>query len=166
LSPAQAAVRLRPASWQDDRAGIESVRRRVFIEEQAIPEADEWDDVDPRAQHVLAFWANRDAVGTGRVDPLGKIGRVAVLPQYRGRGIGAAIMGELVRLARDAGLDEVHLNAQASATGFYERLGFRPEGPEFDEVGIPHRRMRRRIERENDERDGRDGHAMHPVDAG
>jgi predicted GNAT family N-acyltransferase len=159
-------LRLRPASWAADRAGIELVRRRVFIEEQAIPESEEWDEVDPLARHVLAFWGNRDAVGTGRVDALGKIGRVAVLPQYRGRGIGAAIMRELVQLARDSGLEEVHLNAQSSATGFYERLGFRPEGSEFDEVGIPHRRMRQRIEREHDERDGRDGHAMHPVDAG
>ncbi len=137
---------LRRAGWESDRPAIESVRRRVFIEEQGIPEREEWDSTDPTCQHVLAFMGNRDAVGTGRVDAAGNIGRVAVIPPYRGTGIGTAIMRCLIRLARDAGLDEVHLNAQASAVGFYQRLGFRPEGPEFDEVGIPHRRMRLKVD--------------------
>ena len=138
-----------PANWQDDRAAIERVRRAVFIEEQRIPEHEEWDDLDPVVTHVLAWTAGpaakRDPVGTGRLEPTGKIGRVAVLPQHRGTGAGLAIMRRLVDLARERGFTEVYLHAQSQARGFYERLGFRADGPEFDEVGIPHLRMRRSV---------------------
>ena len=140
---------VQPANWQDDRAAIERVRRAVFIEEQCIPEHEEWDALDPVVTHVLAWTgdpgAKRDLVGTGRLEPTGKIGRVAVLPQHRGTGAGLAIMRRLVDLARERGFTEVYLHAQARARGFYERLGFRAEGPEFDEVGIPHLRMRRSV---------------------
>jgi predicted GNAT family N-acyltransferase len=164
MSDPQAAVTLEVVHWPHDRARIERVRRAVFIEEQRIPEADEWDDSDPLCWHVLALAANRDVVGTGRLDPDGKIGRVAVLPQYRGTGIGAAIVSRLVDLAAAQGLTQVHLNAQVSALRFYERLGFRAEGPEFDEVGIPHRRMRQRIGNENEQRAGRSGNTERPVE--
>jgi predicted GNAT family N-acyltransferase len=137
------------ASWQHDRVQIQHVRRTVFIEEQRIAERDEWDELDPVIPHVLVFAPadsmKRDAVGTGRLEPTGKIGRVAVLPSHRGTGAGLAIMRSLVNLAAERGFTEVYLNAQLSAAGFYERLGFRADGPEFDEVGIPHQRMRRSV---------------------
>jgi predicted GNAT family N-acyltransferase len=156
------------ASWQHDRVQIQQVRRTVFIEEQQIAERDEWDELDPVIPHVLAFAAadstKRDAVGTGRLEPTGKIGRVAVLPQFRGTGAGLAIMHRLVRLAAERGFAEVYLNAQEYACGFYERLGFRAEGPVFDEVGIPHRRMRRRIGKSDASTAGDDGNAQHPVE--
>jgi predicted GNAT family N-acyltransferase len=152
------------ASWQHDRAAIEGVRRAVFIEEQRVPEHEEWDDLDAVAPHVLAWSsaseAKRDLVGTGRLEPTGKIGRVAVLPQYRGRGAGLAIVRRLVELARERGFAEVHLNAQTYARGFYERLGFRAEGPEFDEVGIPHQRMRRAVGNHDGTTGGHDGDAQ------
>jgi predicted GNAT family N-acyltransferase len=69
-----------------------------------------------------------------------------------------------VGLAGEQGLAQVHLNAQSSALGFYERLGFRADGPEFDEVGIPHRRMRQRIEKTDEQQVGRDGNTEHPVE--
>jgi predicted GNAT family N-acyltransferase len=151
------------ASWQHDRAAIESVRRAVFIEEQRVPPHEEWDDLDAVVPHVLAWSsaseAKRDLVGTGRLEPTGKIGRVAVLPQYRGCGAGLAIMRRLVELARERGFTEVHLNAQTYARGFYERLGFRAEGPEFDEVGIPHQRMRRAVGNDDGTTGGHDGDA-------
>jgi predicted GNAT family N-acyltransferase len=159
-------ITLADASWTCDRAGLERVRRAVFIEEQRVPEHEEWDEADAVSRHVLALDAKRDAVGTGRLDPTGKIGRVAVLPQYRGSGVGAAIVAHLVTLAETLGLAEVHLNAQVDALGFYERLGFRAEGPEFDEVGIPHRRMRRRVGRTDEQRAGIGGHTEHPLEPG
>jgi predicted GNAT family N-acyltransferase len=164
MTDSHAGVTLETARWQHDRRRIESVRRAVFIEEQGIPEHEEWDDSDPVCWHVLALGPNRDVVGTGRLDPAGKIGRVAVLPQYRGTGVGAAIVSHLVGLAGEQGLAQVHLNAQSSALGFYERLGFRADGPEFDEVGIPHRRMRQRIEKTDEQQVGRDGNTEHPVE--
>jgi predicted GNAT family N-acyltransferase len=157
-----------PATWANDRVQIEHVRRTVFIEEQRIAERDEWDEVDPVAVHVLAFErpdaAKRDAVGTGRLEPTGKIGRVAVLPQYRGNGAGVAVMRRLMNLAAARGFTEVYLNAQLSAAGFYERLGFRVDGPEFDEVGIPHVRMRRAVGKRDGQSAGPDGDAQHPLE--
>jgi predicted GNAT family N-acyltransferase len=163
--PAAATVAVQDASWHADRERIEFVRRRVFIEEQGIPEAEEWDDADPVSRHVLAMAGKRDVVGTGRLEPTGKIGRVAVLPQYRGTGVGEAIMGHLVNQATELGFTQVYLHSQATAVGFYERLGFRAEGPEFDEVGIPHRRMCLGIEEENGNKAGRDGDSEHSLDA-
>ena len=158
------------ASWQRDKDAIQRVRRAVFIEEQRIPEHEEWDALDPVVPHVLAWArsasAKRDLVGTGRLEPTGKIGRVAVLPPFRGTGAGVAIMRRLLDLAGERGFHEVYLNAQAYARGFYERLGFRADGPEFDEVGIPHQLMRRSVG--NRDRDGtaagHDGDAQHPVE--
>ena len=155
------------AAWTDDFAGIEKVRRKVFIEEQQLPESEEFDEMDPVAIHVLAYvpaaGGKRDAVGTARLEPTGKIGRVAVLPQYRGTGAGIAVMQRLVELAAESGFTEVYLNAQTYARGFYERLGFRAEGPEFDEVGIPHQRMRRSVGNRDGRTAGQHGDAQHPV---
>jgi predicted GNAT family N-acyltransferase len=159
------AVELRPATWAGDRLALQSVRRRVFVEEQRIPESEEWDEVDPLAQHVLAFVKKCDAVGTGRLEPTGKIGRVAVLPQYRGTGLGSRIMRHLVNQATESGFARVYLHAQVAAKGFYERLGFTAEGPAFDEVGIPHVRMCLGIERKDGNEAERRGHEEHRLDA-
>jgi predicted GNAT family N-acyltransferase len=156
---------LRPARWERDRTALEEVRRRVFIGEQGVPEAEEWDAADPGAWHVLALGANRDPVGTGRLEATGKIGRIAVLPDFRGTGIGAAMVRHLVNHATEIGFTRVYLHAQAAATGFYERLGFRAVGPVFDEVGIPHVRMNLGIECKDEHGVGRDGHAEDPLHA-
>lgn len=158
-------VQLRPATWADDRAALESVRRAVFIEEQRIPEDDEWDDVDPVARHVIAVTKCSVPIGTGRLEPTGKIGRVAVLPQYRGAGIGRQIMVHLVNHATESGFARVYLHAQTAAAGFYARLGFRAEGPVFDECGIPHLRMTLGIADQDGIEAGRRGHEEHPLDA-
>jgi predicted GNAT family N-acyltransferase len=158
-------IALVPAHWDRDRPQLEAVRRRVFIEEQGVPEAEEWDAADPASRHVLAVTGKRDVVGTGRLEPTGKIGRVAVLPQYRGTGVGSAIVGHLVNQATELGFTKVYLHAQTAALAFYERLGFRAEGPVFDEVGIPHVRMTLGIEQRNEHEAGRHGHEEHPLDA-
>jgi predicted GNAT family N-acyltransferase len=129
------------ASWDHDREHLQLVRRAVFIEEQSVPECEEWDSVDPVCIHALAWTANRDAVGTGRLDRLGKIGRLAVLAPHRGNGVGARLLRWLIEQATHRGLQGVHLHAQAHARAFYERFGFVAVGAAFDEVGIPHQRM-------------------------
>lgn len=131
--------------WGVDRVPLQQVRRAVFIQEQGVPEADEWDDADLVCEHVLAL-RNREPVGTGRLEPAGKIGRIAVLSEVRGQGIGGQILRLLLREARRRGLPEVHLHAQATAVPFYTSFKFVPEGDLFDEAGIPHRRMRLRLE--------------------
>jgi predicted GNAT family N-acyltransferase len=121
------------------------VRRAVFIEEQGIPEAEEWDQADPHCLHALILTAKRDAVGTGRLEPTGKIGRLAVLAQFRNRGLGGELLEWIVQQARRQGMKSVHLNAQVRALRFYLHHGFAPQGPNFDEVGIPHQRMTRQL---------------------
>jgi predicted GNAT family N-acyltransferase len=136
----------------------------VFVEEQGVPEHEEWDAADPTAIHVLAAASDREPVGTGRLEPCGKIGRVAVRREWRGTGVGGEIMRYLVNQATELGFEAVYLHAQTAATGFYRRLGFRAEGPVFDEVGIPHVRMRLGIDRRDGNETGRHQHEEHPLD--
>jgi predicted GNAT family N-acyltransferase len=125
------------ATWTADRGMLERVRREVFVLEQGIPESAEWDPEDATSVHVLAT-LNREPVGTGRLNRAGKIGRIAVLPAQRGRGIGTM---SLLHEARRLGIREPCLHAQVQAVPFYEKLGFERKGEVFDEAGIPHVRM-------------------------
>ena len=126
------------------RAACFAIRRAVFIEEQAIPEDEEWDAIDDHARHVLAEDANGPA-GTARVyvkDGEARIGRVAVMPAFRGTGLGARILDVALAEARTLGTTSAALDAQTYAEAFYARFGFVAEGPEFDDgSGILHRRM-------------------------
>lgn len=126
-----------------DIALCRELRRLVFIEEQGVSEADELDDKDEAAIHLLAEEAGQ-ALGSARLlveGDQGKIGRVCVLPGARGRGIGAALIRAGVARFADLGLASVKLGAQTHALGFYEALGFRAEGQVYDDAGIPHRDM-------------------------
>jgi predicted GNAT family N-acyltransferase len=137
---ARQAVECVLADWDADRQVLERIRREVFVEEQQIAEKDEWDDEDAVSVHVLAR-LNRDPVGTGRLNPAGKIGRIAVIAGMRGRGVGSQILHRLLDEARRLGIREPFLHAQVQAVAFYGKLGFSPEGDAFDEAGIPHVRM-------------------------
>ena len=156
-------IRIELLSWEAARSRAAPIRFEVFVEEQGVSEADEWDAADRDACHVLAEDSNRDAVGTGRLDATGKIGRIAVLPPHRGRGLGSAIVRHLVNQATELGLARVYLHAQVAARSFYERLGFRADGPVFDEVGIPHQRMTLGIGREDGNEAGSHRHEGHPL---
>lgn len=121
-----------------------AIRGAVFVAEQGVAVELEWDEHDEHAQQLLA-WRFGQPIGVGRLvvlDGVGRIGRLAVLPQARGAGTGVALVRGLEDLARDQGLTVVELHAQRQAVAFYERLGYRAEGPEFDDAGIPHRHMR------------------------
>ena len=137
-----------------------ALRRRVFIEEQQVPEAIEMDADDARAFHVLALDGDRQnsrrasqtppppAVGCGRMvphDDYVKIGRMAVLRERRGEGIGRHILEFLMDAARRQGFRKAVLHAQLHAEGFYLRCGYLPDGDVFEEAGIPHRRMEREL---------------------
>jgi predicted GNAT family N-acyltransferase len=106
-----------------------------------VPEGLEWDGLDESATHVLASDADGRPVGTGRLLDDGRIGRIAVLAEHRGRGVGSAILQRLIETAAERGLARVSLHAQVNALEFYRRHGFQVEGGEFLEAGIPHRRM-------------------------
>lgn len=133
--------RVRLADWRADEVKLKSVRFDVFCLEQSVPEALEWDGIDPRCRHVLAEDEAGRAIGCGRLLPDGHIGRVAVRPEWRGQGVGSALLERLIALASGRGDAKVRLNAQTHAMPFYARYGFAPVGDPFDEAGIPHQAM-------------------------
>ena len=135
--------------WTDARAEeARRIRFSVFVDEQKVPAELELDEIDAVAHHVLAYDADGNACGTGRLfadadDPSScHVGRMAVLADYRGTGCGVALMAKLLEIARQRGFREATLSAQVHALAFYERLGFVAEGPVYDDAGIPHRKMR------------------------
>jgi predicted GNAT family N-acyltransferase len=134
--------RVEPADWTTDLADLRAVREQVFIVEQRIPEADEWDALDARSRHVIARDANDRPIGTGRLTPEHTIGRMAVLDAWRGRGVGAAIVSALLDQARALGYPALEAHAQVHAIPFYEKFGFVAYGDRFDECDIAHRMMR------------------------
>ena len=123
-----------------------AIRRRVFIEEQNVPEEIELDADDEHAYHALAI-LDGVAIGCGRMlehgDSEVKIGRMAVLREFRKTGVGAHILRFLIDRARARGLRKAILHAQLTAEGFYLKEGFNPVGGVFDEAGIAHRKMER-----------------------
>lgn len=136
---------VRRARWPEEAGDVQTIRATVFIDGQNVPPELEWDGTDDDCFHAIAFDRANTPCGTGRLTATGKIGRMAVLDEYRGQGIGKAIMRELLELARSQDISEVTLGAQTHAIGFYEELGFTAYGEIFDDAGMPHRSMRRPV---------------------
>lgn len=141
--PVAPAFRVTVVDYAEARAELHAVRGTVFVHEQQVPAELEQDELDPACVHVLARDDAGRPIGTGRLTPDRKIGRMAVLREWRGRGVGDAMLGELLHAARGRGWREVTLNAQAPAIDFYLRHGFTAYGPRFMEAGIEHQAMRR-----------------------
>lgn len=119
---------------------LRTIRQAVFIDEQRIEPKLEWDADDAAAVHFLLIH-NNAAVGTARLLADGHIGRVAILREYRGLGLGEVLMREVMAQAQTLGHERFLLSAQTYALDFYRRLGYREEGNEYLEAGIPHRAM-------------------------
>ncbi len=130
------------ADYRRDLERLRAVREPVFIVEQQVPMALEWDELDPLSVHALAVDTENRPIGTGRLTPEHKIGRMAVLADWRGTGVGAALLAHLLDQARRLGYPVIELNAQVGALNFYARHGFVPYGEQFDEAGIRHQAMR------------------------
>jgi len=132
---------VRQARWPEDEPLLKRVREAVFVLEQGVPLALEWDGRDAGALHLLALDPGEKPIGAARLLPDGQIGRMAVLREWRGRGVGRALLERLLALGRQGGYPLPFLNAQTSALEFYLHQGFQPEGDEFTEAAIPHQRM-------------------------
>ncbi len=135
------AVSIRQAHWPEEAAALRSVRTPVFVEEQRVPPDLEWDDHEATAIHLLAEAPDGEPIGAARLLSSGQIGRMAVLKSRRKAGVGTALLGAALEIARQKGLPTPFLNAQVSAIAFYRRMGFSETGEEFMEAGIAHRRM-------------------------
>lgn len=124
-------------TWQELKQHAEVIRRAVFIDEQNIAEADEWDDQDAISLHFIVYEQNR-AIATARLLQNDSIGRVAVLSSHRGLGIGKLLMLEIIQTAKNQGRQQVQLSAQDHAVKFYNSLGFQQKGEFYLDCGIPH----------------------------
>lgn len=135
---------IRLDDWHVLEPMLRRVRTAVFIAEQGVPEALEWDEHDAESLHAVAL-IDGEVAGCARLLPDGHIGRMAVLPDFRGQGVGSEMLVCLIDAARVRNMTLLQLHAQSHAAGFYRKAGFVSEGPEFDEAGIPHIRMLRTV---------------------
>jgi len=138
-----ASVEIGSTEWQE----VRRIRIKVFVEEQKVPLEEEFDRIDTRAYHVLAYDRVKCACGTGRLfadkkDPLlGHIGRMAVISSHREKGCGTALMIALMSEAENRGFGRLVLSSQEKAAPFYEKFGFQKIGDVYMDVGIPHIEM-------------------------
>ena len=116
---------------------ILDVRKKVFIDEQNVPEELEIDGLDDKAEHILVY-DNLKPIATGRMFSDGHIGRVAVLKEYRGSGIGMLVMQSFIKKAEKLNIHRVWLSSQCHAVMFYEKLGFEEYGNIYMDAGIEH----------------------------
>jgi len=134
-------------SWHDGEPLLRAIRESVFIGEQRVPEELEWDALDETSRHALAVTAKGDAIGCGRIVPPwelapARIGRLAVLREWRGKMVGTALLEALLDYAQSRHYPEIVVHAQVQAKPFYRRFGFEEEGEVFMDAGIPHVAMR------------------------
>jgi len=130
---------------KEDLKACYEIRTKVFIEEQNVSSEIEMDDLDSIASHFLIY-SDKIPVATGRLvktnDNMGKIGRIAVLKEYRGQNIGYFLMNKIINYAKEQNLSILPISAQSHALAFYEKFGFKAYGEEFLEANIPHYMMR------------------------
>lgn len=142
--------------WADLQTDAATVRRTVFVKEQGIDESEEWDDDDARSHHVVLRSKAGLVIGTGRLilpagevapntDQIGKIGRMAVIKSCRSTGVGQRLLTALLDEAKHRQMTHIRISAQVAAKALYERAGFVAEGDVYDEVGIPHQAMLKRL---------------------
>ncbi|MBK8814363.1 MAG: GNAT family N-acetyltransferase [Methylococcaceae bacterium] len=134
--------RVEPADYKADFEDLRLIRKAVFIVEQNIPEDIEFDVIDSNCYHVIARDNHHKPIGTARLSPDRKIGRMAVLENWRGKGVGKALITAILDKARKLGFIEVTLHAQTAVLNFYQKLGFTEEGKLFFEADIAHQLMR------------------------
>ena len=134
-------IRVELTEYPPHESSILDIRFKVFVDEQGVDPKLEIDGRDSECLHAIAFDSDKP-VGTGRLLPDGHIGRMAVLQEYRSKGIGQRILLKLIEAARQKGWDRVHLSSQTQAVSFYEKFGFQRFGEVYLEAGIDHVDMR------------------------
>ncbi|VVC04471.1 Acetyltransferase (GNAT) domain protein [Candidatus Burarchaeum australiense] len=141
-------LEVKRAIYAKDKDAIHDIRTRVFMLELSVTLEEELDGLDESAMHVIAY-ANGRPVGTARLVELenggGKIGRMAMLKEYRKKGAGTLMLKKLVEMARAMGMRGLETDARVKALPFYEALGFVPEGPVFMDARMEHRKMRMKL---------------------
>lgn len=134
-------IKVQPVSWLSYQKELIDIRTKVFIEEQSCPPEVEWDEFDKTCKHFIAY-QNGIVLGCGRLMQSGQIGRMAVYKHARGSGVGGEILSTIIRYCQANDIEDIKLNAQTYAIGFYQRYGFEAYGDIYIEAGIPHQPMR------------------------
>jgi predicted GNAT family N-acyltransferase len=138
-------VRIELMDWEKAQPHAGPLRFSIFVGEQNVPPGIELDDMDAKCVHALAWSPDNVVVGTGRLLPDGRIGRMAVAKDWRRQGVGAALLEALTAAAKKRGHAEVKLSAQLQAAEFYRGYGFVAEGKVYEEAGILHQDMRKSL---------------------
>ena len=132
-----ANIQIHQVTWLEAKNDLRAIRTPVFIEEQAVAPDFEWDEIDATAVHLLAS-LDGQPIACLRIIDYHKIGRMAVLKDWRRKGLGAALLLEAVKICKAHGSKSVHLSAQTHAIGFYEKCGFRVTSDIYQDVHIAH----------------------------
>jgi len=140
-----AAFAITETDWAHDATRLAAIRRTVFIDEQGVPEDMEWDEFDEASVHFLATADDGAPIGCARLLPDAHLGRMAVLPDWRGCGVGRALLEAAQDTARRRGHTMLQLSAQTHAAEFYARAGFVAVGDAYQEAGIPHVAMQKAL---------------------
>jgi predicted GNAT family N-acyltransferase len=134
-------VTIQQVTWQEAENELRAVRTPVFIEEQFVTPEFEWDEIDASAVHLLATYENQP-IACLRIIHYQKIGRMAVIKQWRGVGLGAALLQKAISICKERGSKSIYLSAQTHAIHFYRKAGFKQISDEYCDVNIPHVDMR------------------------
>ena len=129
------------ADWETYQKELRKIREVVFIKEQSVPKAEEWDGHDEESWHFLALSGANRPIGCARLMQSGQIGRMAVLKENRGLGVGDLLLNSVVEHAKQLKMNPIFLHAQTYAIEFYEKAGFIAHGSEFMDANIPHYAM-------------------------
>ena len=130
-------VTIQQVTWQAAENELRAVRTPVFIEEQFVTPEFEWDEIDASAMHLLATYENQP-IACLRIIHYQKIGRMAVIKQWRGIGLGAALLQKAISICKEHGSKSIYLSAQTHAISFYQKTGFKQTRDEYCDVDIPH----------------------------
>lgn len=134
----QASFSIQQVTWASHAAPLKSVREQVFIIEQQVPIALEWDGLDDNAVHLMVLHKNGNAVGCARLIGDGSIGRMAVLKPWRGLGIGTALLKAAIAYYQQHNIQPITLSAQTHAIPFYQKAGFEGCSAPYLDAGILH----------------------------
>ena len=137
--------RIELMDWEQAQPVAGPIRFAIFVGEQNVPPGIELDDLDASCVHAVAYDVDGKAIGTGRLLPDGHIGRMAVVAEWRRRGVGAELLSALIEEARKRGHAKVLLAAQLQAAEFYRNQGFVAEGKVYEEAGILHQHMSKEL---------------------
>ncbi|HEY9750836.1 MAG TPA: GNAT family N-acetyltransferase [Allocoleopsis sp.] len=139
-------LKIKIVTYSEAEESIQAIRHLVFQVEQKVEPALDFDGLDPKSQHILAY-VNEQPIGTTRLRYLDeqtvKIERLAVLPEFRGQGIGHKIMEATLNFLTQSQIKTVQLHAQLYIKDLYLKLGFVQVGAIFKEAGILHVKMQK-----------------------